>query len=324
MPDGGEPPAPAQRRTLASTLLGGGGRGARAVAHAAGIDHALDRATEEAIVRALESAAVQRAVSRVVERAVADDAVERLLESDALERALTEALESELVDRLWERVLASDEAQKLVERVAEAPEVRAAIASQGVGLVEDLGRQIGRIAARLDDVLEQAARTLLRRRRRTEPTDRAGLVSRGIALAFDFGLINLVFVATTALIALVAGALSEGSDGASSGVIALGASAWMLVISSYLVFFWTLAGQTPAMRLLGLRLDRGDGESRLEFGQAIRRLAGIALSILVLGLGFLAVLLSDRRRGWHDRIAGTEVVADSRRSTVPWAPARPG
>ena len=51
-------------------------------------------------------------------------------------------LDSELVDHVWDRLLASDEAQKLIERIAEAPELRAAIASQGVGLLRDIGRQI--------------------------------------------------------------------------------------------------------------------------------------------------------------------------------------
>lgn len=308
-----------QGASLAARLLGGGGRGARAVAQATGIDEALDRAAEEAIVRALESAAVQRAVGRVLERGAEEDAVQRLLDSPALERAIAEALESELVDRLWEQMLASDLAQKLVERIAEAPEVRGAIAMQGVGLVEDLGRQIGRVAARLDDAAERVARALLRRPRRTASTERAGVVSRALALAFDGALLNLVFVAVTALITLVVSTAFADAGGTSAPVIVLGVGAWVLGSAFYLVFFWTLAGQTPGMRLLGIRLDRGDGVRQLSFRQAMRRLAGAVGSIAALGLGFLAILLSDRRQGWHDRIAGTEVVRDERRLTAPWA-----
>jgi uncharacterized RDD family membrane protein YckC len=241
-----------------------------------------------------------------------------------VERALTEALDSEMVDRLWERLLASDEAQKLVERIANAPEVRGAVAMQGVGLVEDLGRQVRRVADRLDNVVEFAVRGVVRRPRRATRTNRAGLITRGLALALDAGLLNLAFVATTALVALVASAVFPEPDGASGPAIAIGAGAWVLAIGVYLVFFWTLAGQTPGMRVLGIRLDRGDGTRRLTFRQAVRRLFGVGISILCLGLGFLAVLFSDRRQGWADRMAGTEVVEDERRLTDSWTePAQP-
>jgi uncharacterized RDD family membrane protein YckC len=311
-------PPPGRRASLAARVVGGGARGARAVARATGVDDAVDLATEEAIVRALESPGVERALIRVLEGPAAEDALHRLLQSPAVERALTDALDSEMVDRLWERLLASDEAQKLVERIANAPEVRAAVAMQGVGLVEDLGRQVRRVADRLDDVVEAGVRGLFRRPRRATRTKRAGLISRGLALALDAGLLNLAFIATTALVALVASAVFPEPDGASTPAIALGAGAWILGIGAYLVFFWTLAGQTPGMRVLGIRLDRGDGTRRLRFRQAVRRLVGVGVSILCLGLGFFAVLFSDRRQGWHDRMAGTEVVPDERRERAPW------
>ena len=58
-----------------------------------------------------------------------------------------------------DKVLESEEAQELVERVAEAPEVRSAITSQGVGLLEDV-RQAARreLRARLDDVARSQRR----------------------------------------------------------------------------------------------------------------------------------------------------------------------
>src|SRR5688572_28002398 len=190
---------PVRRPSVAARLLGGGARSAKAVAEATGIDDALDLATEEAIVRALESPAVERALVRVLEGPAVEDAMERLLASPAVERAAINALDSPLVDKVWDRLLKSDEAQKLVERVAEAPEVRAAITQQGVGLLEDLGRQIRRIAHRLDGVFESVARRLMFREQRTEKTDNAGLVTRLLALAIDVGLVNLGFFALSAL-----------------------------------------------------------------------------------------------------------------------------
>ena len=149
MPPTPDQPPPADARRCAR-LLGAGARGAERVASATGIDEAVERATEEAIVRALESPAVERAIVRVLETEAAQDALERTLSSPAVERAAVKVLDSELVDDVWDQLLASDEAQKLVERIAEAPEIRAAIAAQGVGLIGDIGRQVRRITERLD------------------------------------------------------------------------------------------------------------------------------------------------------------------------------
>jgi uncharacterized RDD family membrane protein YckC len=299
---------PRQRPSLAARLLGGGARGAGAVAKATGIDDAVELATEEAIVRALESPAVERALVRVLEGPAAEEAINGLVASPAVERALLEALDSELVDKVWERLLASDEVQRLIERIAEAPEVRAAITSQGVGLVEDLGRQVRRIAHRLDGAVESVARGLWRRPRRTEPTGNAGLVTRALALVIDGAVINGAFFALTALFTFAVSSLFPEFETSSAPVIALGSVTFVAILTGYLLFFWTLAGQTLGMRLLGIRLIDFEGEPRLEPRVAVRRLFGIVIAAIPLGLGFLAVLVSDRRRGWHDRMANTEVI----------------
>lgn len=300
-------PTPA-RPSLAARLLGGGARGARAVAEATGIDEAVELATEEAIVRALESPAVERALVRVLEGPATEEAVRRVVGSAAVERALLDALDSELVDKMWERLLASDEAQKLVERIAEAPEVRAAITSQGVGLIEDLGRQVRRIAHVFDGAAESVARRLTFRPRRTEPTDNAGLVTRALALLIDGAVINGAFFAIAGLLTFVASSLFSEFETSSAPALAVGSVGFVAILSAYLLFFWTLAGQTLGMRLLGIRLIEADRTPRLSRRTAIRRLFGIALSVLTLGLGFLVVLVSDRRRGLHDGLANTEVI----------------
>ena len=137
------------------------------------------------MVAAVESEAVERALARVLQGPVVEEAVHGALESEAVKKALIEALDSEMVDEVWRRLLASDEAQKLVERIAEAPELRAAISAQSVGLIGDIGRTIGRAARRLDDTLERVVRRVFFRQRRAEPTDRAGAVSRALALGVD-------------------------------------------------------------------------------------------------------------------------------------------
>ena len=303
-PDPPERREPPRRPSIPERLIGTGARGAQRVARAAGVDEAAEVLAEEAIVRAIESEAAERAIARVLQGPAVEEAVQQALSSPAVERALTEALDSEMIDRVWARLLASDEAQKLVERIAEAPEVRAAIASQGVGLVQDLGRETAKTTHRLDGAVERIARRLFRRPRREAETDRAGLVSRGLALAIDAGILNAAFFAASSIIALLGSLLFNES---SAPAIAIGATFWFLSGASYLIFFWSLAGQTPGMRFLRIQLDLA-GERRIGVRPAFRRFVGLVLSVLTLGLGFLGVLFSDRRRGWADRMAGTDMV----------------
>jgi uncharacterized RDD family membrane protein YckC len=289
------PPSPPartdeRRAPLPARLLGRWARGGEQIAHVAG----LDRAVEEAIVRAIESEAVERAAGRVLEGPALDRAVERALRSPAVEEA-------------WERVLASDEAQRLVERIAEAPEIRAAIASQSAGLVEDVARQVRRVARRLDDGLERVARRVLLRPRRTQPTEHAGGVSRATALGVDLAVLNAGFFAVSSMIAIVASAVLPDPDGVSTPALAVGTGLWLAAGAVYLLTFWALAGQTPGMRFLGIHIEH-DGSPRLGLARSTRRLLGAVLAAIPLGLGFAGVVLADSRRGLHDVIARTEVV----------------
>ncbi|HEX5527144.1 MAG TPA: RDD family protein [Solirubrobacterales bacterium] len=304
------------RTPIPARLLGVGVRGARTVTRATGIDKAVEIAAEEAIVAAVESQAVERAMARVLEGPVIEDAVQGALQSDAVKRALLEAMDSELVDEVWRRLLASDEVQQLVERIAEAPEVRAAISAQGMGLLEDIGRTIGRLARRLDDSFERIARRLLFRKPRLVASNHAGAVSRGLAMAIDGVFVNLSFTAFAALVTLVANAFGGSGQGGSSFAIAIGSTAWLALGAIYLVAFWSLAGQTPGMRFVGIRLDA----ERLPPRRSIKRLLGLGLSIVAFGLGLLGIVFGPQRRGWADRLASTDVLYDDRRpQPAPWS-----
>jgi uncharacterized RDD family membrane protein YckC len=293
-PSGRRPPFPAR-------LLGIGARAGERVAAATGIDDAVETATEEAIVRALESPAVERAIVRVLESDAAQESFERTLSSPAVERAAVRILDSELVDHVWDRLLASEEAQKLVERIAAAPEVRAAIASQGAGLISDIGRQIRRIADRLDAGVERVVRRLFGKPR-TAPTDSVGLVTRGIAFLIDGVILNGAFLLAAAVISAL-----FGSDGVSTAGWVFGAAAWVVFGGLYLFTFWSLAGQTPGMRFLSIRIEH-QGSHRLGPRVARRRLVGLVLALIPFGLGLLGVVTRDDQRGFHDRHADTDVV----------------
>lgn len=318
-PDRPDDPLRRGRAPLPARMLGRGARGAQRVARATGIEGAAESVAEEAIVRAIESQAAERALARVLQGPVVEEAVEGAMRSPAVERALNEAIDSEMIDRVWERLLASDEAQKLVERIAEAPEVRSAIAAQGVGLIDDVRREAARATHRLDDGFERVARRIFFRRAREGRSHRAGAVSRTIAMVIDGALLNAAFLALSGVITLVA-SLAFGAGGeASAPAIVIGAGAWAAAGSLYLISFWTLAGQTPGMRFVRIQLDSEDGR-RIGFRRAARRLLGLVLAILPLGLGLLGVVFSEQRRGWQDRFAGTEVVyADTAAAPAPWA-----
>lgn len=307
--------SPNGRTPIPARLLGAGVRGARTVTKATGIDRAVEVAAEEAIVAAVESKAVERAMARVLEGPVVQEAVDGALESERVKQALLEAMDSELVDEVWRRLLASEEAQQLVERIAEAPEVRSAISAQGMGLVEDIGRTIGDVARRLDDRFERIVRRLFFRSPRPLPTDRAGIVSRGLAMVIDGVFVNLAFTAFIALVTLLANTFGGSGEGGGSLAIAVGSTAWLSFGAIFLLGFWSLAGQTPGMRFVGIRL----GE-RLPLRRSVKRLFGLGLSVVTFGIGFLGIVLRENRRAWEDRFSGTDVVYDERRpDPAPWS-----
>jgi uncharacterized RDD family membrane protein YckC len=310
---------PDESTPLAARLLGAGARGAGAVGRATGIDKAVEIAAEEAIVSAVESEAVERALARVLEGQVLEDAVQSALDSAAVKKAIVETLDSDLVDEIWLRLLAGPQVQQLVERIAEAPEVRAAISAQGMGLLDDIGRQIDKVARDLDTTFERILRRIFFRRRRPLPTNHAGVVSRGLAFLIDAVVINLSFTVLAGAATLVATFFGGSGEGVPRGAIAAGSIVWLGVVSTYLAGFWFLAGQTPGMRFLGIRLD----QRRLPLRRAFRRLVGLGLSVITFGIGFLGIVFGETRRGWADRMAHTEVIYDERRpAPAPWSTLR--
>jgi uncharacterized RDD family membrane protein YckC len=126
-----------------------------------------------------------------------------------------------------------------------------------------------------------------------------------VALLLDVLALNLIAALIGAIVNLVA-SLAGHSGGLSTGAAIAGAVAWWLWIVSYFVVFWTLTGQTPGSRLLGIRVQSPDGHG-LHALQSVRRFGGLILAALPLGAGFVPVLLDDRRRALQDRIAGTVV-----------------
>ena len=84
----------------------------------------------------------------------------------------------------------------------------------------------------------------------------------------------------------------------------------VIVAGAIFATFWALTGQTPGMRFLAIRVTYR-GSHDLTFRRAVWRVFAVILSLLPLGLGYLAILRDPYRRAWADRLSGTQVCYDS-------------
>ena len=75
----------------------------------------------------------------------------------------------------------------------------------------------------------------------------------------------------------------------------------------YFGYSWAVASRSFGMYVLGLRLVRADG-TEIAPRQGVLRALVFPLSFLLLGLGFLGILVQHEHRALHDLIAGTTVV----------------
>jgi uncharacterized RDD family membrane protein YckC len=135
----------------------------------------------------------------------------------------------------------------------------------------------------------------------------AGVATRAVALALDAAIAQAIVFAGGAVIALVGSLVADVRFDNLARVLA--AVAWVVVVGSYFVLFWSTAGQTPGMRLMGLRVMTARG-SRPGVKRSVVRVIGLALAIVPLFLGFVPVLIDQRRRGLPDFMAGTVVLYD--------------
>jgi uncharacterized RDD family membrane protein YckC len=134
----------------------------------------------------------------------------------------------------------------------------------------------------------------------------AGIVSRTVALAIDAAALTIGFAVASGVLGLILSlftAVEVSSPGAALGA----ACVWSLVVAAYFVLFWSLAGETPGMRLMALRVV-GDTDEPPRLGRALVRLVGMILAAIPFFAGFALILIDDRRRGLQDMLAGTVVV----------------
>ena len=132
-----------------------------------------------------------------------------------------------------------------------------------------------------------------------------GLATRALALAVDVAIVQVLVFSGAAVLALVGSIVGDLQFDTFARVLA--AAAWALAVGAYFVFFWSIAGQTPAMRIMDIRVRTAGSTDPPSLWRSIVRMIGLVLAIIPFFAGFLPVLVDDRRRGIHDMMAGTVV-----------------
>ena len=293
----------------------------------AAVDRALAGPLPEAVARSLvEHHVIERVVREVlasadfdaaVSAALADDTAERLVErilaSPRTERLLAEALESKMTSQLAERMLRSPEFEHLLSETMSSPAVRGAIAASTETIGDEMIGSLRGTGTDLDTKIERPPRRLFRKPARPEvaagvpSAPNGGFATRGVALTMDALLAQLIYLIGAAMAVLLA-SLAGGIHPQWVADVVAGVG-WTAVQIAYFAGFWSAAGRTPGMHLLGLRLHGPDGRPP-GLLRSLVRLIGLWLAIAIAFLGFLPALVDDRRRALQDFLAGTEVVYD--------------
>lgn len=136
------------------------------------------------------------------------------------------------------------------------------------------------------------------------PVSYAPLWKRLLASLYDLlPLLALMFVITILLLPF-----TGGEEMPRTGV---GHHVYQVLIygpgALYYIWSWHRGGQTIGMRAWRLRVQTESG-AHPDFKTACIRFGASLISIAVAGLGLLWALTDPKKRMWHDRWTGTEVI----------------
>jgi len=139
----------------------------------------------------------------------------------------------------------------------------------------------------------------------------AGFVPRLGAFAIDAGAIlavlGLFFIAALATLGSYGYGWSHIRTPAGIGALFVPFYLLGLFVSMcYYTFFAGWIGRTPGKALMGLDIQRTDG-GEMTYTRAFLRWVGYLVSITFAGVGFLWIVIDERKRGWHDYLSGTWV-----------------
>ena len=123
-----------------------------------------------------------------------------------------------------------------------------------------------------------------------------------IDLAASAGLFALGLAGTSLVAQIVTG--HQVSWSRTNIVVAVIFAAWEFF---YFGYSWAVSGRTFGMAVLGVQVVRADGQVLDSWRGALRALV-FPLSFLLLGAGFIGILVQREHRALHDLIAGTAVI----------------
>jgi len=277
-----------------------------------GVERAVERAFAGPLPEHVANAAVeQRVVQRMVAEVLASvdmqaaiaAALERERAEGRLEQIVGEAARSQAAEEIAQRVVSSPELQRLIEEVIASDAVRTALARQSASFGSEVAGEVRHRTRRIDDRISVTGSTA------EAPSPYAGLLGRFIAGALDLALMSVVFLGGAAMVDVVSNLVGGlRPSWLEAAIASVGATVGAV---TYLVVFWTVAGQTPGMRAMGLRLVVGrNGTHPPGAGRALLRVVGLVIAIVPFFAGFLPILFDRRRRAIQDMLAGTSVRVD--------------
>lgn len=134
-----------------------------------------------------------------------------------------------------------------------------------------------------------------------------GLARRLVAILYDSFLIFALLLLASAIVTLPVGFLL-GEQAATLLATNPLFRFWLgLIPLFFYLWFWTHGGETLGMRAWRLKIVKEDG-SQPGLKDAFIRLLAACLSIILLGAGFLWMLIDRDSLTWHDRISRTQLI----------------
>jgi uncharacterized RDD family membrane protein YckC len=134
----------------------------------------------------------------------------------------------------------------------------------------------------------------------------AGFVRRAIAFLIDFILIEFLYL-VPAFFGLLGIYFSKGGE-VSPDFIEPFIAIWIVLFIGYFSFFHAHTGQTPAKRIMRIKVINKEG-AFLSHGVSLFRSVGYLFSFGFLGgAGFLMALFGKKKRALHDFITGSQVI----------------
>jgi uncharacterized RDD family membrane protein YckC len=281
------------------------------------IDGVLAGPMPETVARAIvEHHVVERVLAEWLEAVARGDAaatpererlvraVEEALASPTVEQGLDDLIGSRLTESVATRVVRSAAFEHALAEVLQSPQVRSALMRQTQGFGSEVADAVRARTRHVDDRVESRIHRAFGLAV-AGASAFGGLTSRAVGLVVDAALALAAYLVAAGAVALVVSLAGSLRHGWLTG--SLFGAGWMLVAAAYFVFFWSTAGQTPGMRLMGVRVVTGKGTAPSVL-RSIVRFVGLILAIAVAFLGFVPVLLDRRRRALQDYLAGTTVV----------------